>query len=67
MSAGDLGHDAQDVEANLTSKLDLCARWGAILLVDECDVFLEQRAATDIDRNKLVAGELIEVYLLSPY
>ncbi|CAK4033876.1 related to TOB3 (member of AAA-ATPase family) [Lecanosticta acicola] len=64
LSAGDLGHDASSVEANLESMLDLCARWRAILLVDECDVFLEQRAATDIDRNKLVAVflRLLEYY-----
>ncbi|KAH6999336.1 P-loop containing nucleoside triphosphate hydrolase protein [Ilyonectria destructans] len=41
MSAGELGDDASEVEQNLHRVLELSARWGAVLLLDECDVFLE--------------------------
>ena len=57
MSAGELGHTAHEVEERLHKVLELSTKWGAILLVDECDVFLEKRTTSDLERNKLVAGE----------
>ncbi|KAK4625708.1 uncharacterized protein CLAFUR5_05938 [Fulvia fulva] len=64
MSAGQLGFDADTVEARLHDVLKVCTKWGAVLLLDECDVFLEQRQITDIHRNKLVAVflRLLEYY-----
>jgi hypothetical protein len=35
--------------------LDICHAWGAILLLDEADVFLEKRNMHDIHRNALVS------------
>ncbi|KAL9093035.1 MAG: hypothetical protein Q9165_004173 [Trypethelium subeluteriae] len=55
MSAGDLGLDARSVESKLQSILEMCTRWNAILLLDEADVFLEQRSLHELDRNRLVS------------
>lgn len=55
MAAGDLGLDPRTVETKLQGVLDMCSRWGAILLLDEADVFLEQRSMHDLERNKLVS------------
>lgn len=55
MSAGDLGLDASEVEFRLQRVLDMCTRWNAILLLDEADVFLEQRSLHELERNKLVS------------
>jgi hypothetical protein len=44
MSAGDLGLDPRHVESKLQSILDMCTRWNSILLIDEADVFLEERS-----------------------
>ncbi|KAI1056714.1 hypothetical protein LB507_001645 [Fusarium sp. FIESC RH6] len=55
MSAGDLGADAYDIEENLTRILEMVANWNAVLLLDECDVFLEARSAHDIQRNRIVS------------
>ncbi|KAF1845411.1 P-loop containing nucleoside triphosphate hydrolase protein [Cucurbitaria berberidis CBS 394.84] len=55
MSAGELGETASEVEGSLTSVLGLTSKWGAILLLDECDIFLERRTTTDIRRNRLVS------------
>lgn len=33
----------------------MCTRWKAILLIDEADVFLEQRNLHELERNKLVS------------
>lgn len=55
LSTGDLGSDPWEVERELNSVLELVARWNAILLLDECDVFLEARSTHEIERNKIVS------------
>lgn len=55
MSAGDLGLDPRHVETKLQGVLDMCTRWNAILLLDEADVFLEERSLHELERNKLVS------------
>ncbi|KAF2720898.1 P-loop containing nucleoside triphosphate hydrolase protein [Polychaeton citri CBS 116435] len=55
MSAGDLGLDPHHVESKLQGILDMCTRWNAILLLDEADVFLEERSLHELERNKLVS------------
>ncbi|TAQ87206.1 hypothetical protein B7494_g4449 [Chlorociboria aeruginascens] len=55
MSAGDLGIKSSDVESSLTTILEMVAKWNAVLLLDECDVFLEARSAHDLERNKIVS------------
>ncbi|XXH01683.1 hypothetical protein Hte_008044 [Hypoxylon texense] len=64
MSAGELGNTAAEVEQNLRRVLDLSTKWGAVLLLDECDVFLERRTTHDLQRNKLVSVflRLLEYY-----
>lgn len=55
MSAGDLGIKSSEVETSLTTILEMVAKWNAVLLLDECDVFLEARSAHDLERNKIVS------------
>ncbi|KAK7917542.1 hypothetical protein PG985_011150 [Apiospora marii] len=55
LSSGDLGSESYEVERNLQRTLELVARWNAILLLDECDVFLETRSSHDLERNKVVS------------
>lgn len=64
MSAGELGNEADEVERNLQRALEISTKWGAVLLLDECDVFLEKRSAADIQRNMLVSVflRLLEYY-----
>ncbi|KAI9736323.1 MAG: hypothetical protein M1834_001209 [Cirrosporium novae-zelandiae] len=54
-SGGELGSTPAGLEAALKDILELSARWNAIILIDEADVFLEQRTAADIHRNSLVS------------
>jgi hypothetical protein len=56
LGAGDLGITARSVENCLDRALKLCAHWGAVLLIDEADVFMEQRSANNLQRNELVSG-----------
>ncbi|PIA94172.1 hypothetical protein CB0940_08049 [Cercospora beticola] len=64
VSAGQLGFDVETMEEKLQDVLDICAKWGAVLLLDEADVFLEQRQLTDLHRNRLVSIflRLLEYY-----
>ncbi|OAA67111.1 aaa family ATPase [Niveomyces insectorum RCEF 264] len=55
VSAGELGTDSRYLESELQKILDICHAWGAILLLDEADVFLEKRNMHDIHRNALVS------------
>ena len=55
MSAGDLGLESYNVESSLSNVLEMTTKWNAVLLLDEADVFLEQRSAHDLERNKLVS------------
>lgn len=55
VSAGDLGTEPTKLEKELQNILDVAHSWGAILLLDEADVFLEQRSIHDIHRNALVS------------
>lgn len=55
MAAGDLGLDPRSVEAKLQDVMQMCSRWGAILLLDEADIFLEERSLHELERNKLVS------------
>ncbi|KAG6004273.1 hypothetical protein E4U21_001285 [Claviceps maximensis] len=55
VSAGELGTSPGDVESELKRILSLCRSWGAILLLDEADVFLEKRNIQDVYRNALVS------------
>lgn len=55
VSAGELGTDPRTLEAELQKILDISHAWGAVLLLDEADVFLEKRTIQDIHRNALVS------------
>ncbi|KAL2004777.1 hypothetical protein VTN00DRAFT_3305 [Thermoascus crustaceus] len=55
MSAGDSGTEAARVEGVLKNLLRMIPKWGALLLLDEADVFLEARSSSDLARNELVS------------
>ncbi len=60
LSAGELGQRVEDVERRLRGALELAERWDAVLLFDECDVFLQERSVGaggmwDLARNEVVA------------
>ena len=55
MTCGDIGTDAESVEKYLESVLYIGTLWGCVVLLDEADVFLEERTPTDLQRNALVS------------
>ena len=44
------------MEEQLQSWFRLSEKWGAVMLIDEADVYLEKRQMTDLKRNSLVSG-----------
>ncbi|KAK7984661.1 P-loop containing nucleoside triphosphate hydrolase [Apiospora saccharicola] len=58
LTASDIGIDAKQVEENLSEHFKNAKNWGAILLIDEADIFMERRTVQDLTRNSLVAGFL---------
>jgi ATPase family associated with various cellular activities (AAA) len=55
VTCGDIGTGADEVEKYLESVLNLGKIWGCVVLLDEADVFLEQRSLEDLVRNALVS------------
>lgn len=55
MGAGDLGTTASELDDNLTQIFSISSSWGAVVLIDEADVFLEERSVHDLQRNAVVA------------
>ncbi|KAI1792767.1 P-loop containing nucleoside triphosphate hydrolase protein [Ganoderma leucocontextum] len=55
VGGGDLGTKAHSLDQALNSVLDIATSWNAIVLIDEADVFLEQRSLHDMERNAMVA------------
>jgi SpoVK/Ycf46/Vps4 family AAA+-type ATPase len=55
VTCGDIGTTPKRVEEYLESVLYLGRLWGCVVLLDEADVFLEERTLTDLQRNALVS------------
>ena len=55
MSAGDVGYASSSVEGRLLDLFEMVTRWNAVLLLDEADVFLEERSLHEMERNKIVS------------
>ncbi|KAF9258542.1 P-loop containing nucleoside triphosphate hydrolase protein [Marasmius fiardii PR-910] len=55
VGAGDLGTAPAGLDLALERVFEVATAWKAIVLIDEADVFLEQRSLHDLDRNAMVA------------
>ncbi|KAJ5263554.1 ATPase AAA-type core [Penicillium angulare] len=64
VTCGDVGTNAEEVEEYLESALNLGKIWKCVVLLDEADVFLQERTHEDLQRNALVSVFLrvIEYY-----
>ncbi|KAH6843479.1 hypothetical protein B0I37DRAFT_437847 [Chaetomium sp. MPI-CAGE-AT-0009] len=63
ITSGDLGSTPDAVESSLTEIFHLANVWDCILLLDEADVFLEEREKSDLKRNAVVSGKLVPPFL----
>ncbi|KAH7045281.1 P-loop containing nucleoside triphosphate hydrolase protein [Macrophomina phaseolina] len=58
LTCADIGTDPEKVEKRLQRWFKIAASWGAIMLIDEADIYMEHRQVQDLARNNLVAGFL---------
>ena len=59
LPSGELGQGIYSLQSKLRRAVEYVARWNAVLLIDEADVFLEKRetgSKSNLERNALVAG-----------
>ena len=59
ITAADLGHEPVNLEQNLLRFFKNATNWGAIVLLDEADVYLERRSSNDLGRNSIVSSKFI--------
>jgi AAA+ superfamily predicted ATPase len=55
VTCGDIGTRLKEVEKYLQTVLVLGKAWNCVLLLDEADVFLEERTLSDLERNSLAS------------
>lgn len=55
VTCGDIGTDPERLEERLEEIFDYAVTWGAVLLLDEADIFLQERDYTNLERNALVS------------
>ncbi|CAG8978561.1 hypothetical protein HYALB_00012435 [Hymenoscyphus albidus] len=55
LTCGDIGTDEVTVEDSLSKWFKLAEIWGAVILIDEADVYLERREVNELTRNGLVS------------
>src|SRR6266480_2829153 len=49
--------DTDDLEEEIEESFGRAMKWDAVLLIDECDTYLQKRSDQDSTRNRLVAGK----------
>ncbi len=54
MEMAEIGTNLADVEANLQKIFARAKKWNAVLLFDEADIFLSERAASELERSAIV-------------
>jgi len=54
VTVGELGTNTKDLETKLQEILEVAGIWNSVILLDEADVFLEQRGSVDVVRNAMV-------------
>ncbi|KAG9697758.1 P-loop containing nucleoside triphosphate hydrolase protein, partial [Aureobasidium melanogenum] len=55
VTCGDIGTHPEDIERYLDSVLFIGKTWDCVVLLDEADIFLEERSPSDLKRNALVS------------
>lgn len=55
LTCGDIGTEESGVEEHLSEWFSLGEKWGAVMLIDEADIYLESRKPGDLKRNDLVS------------
>lgn len=55
LSSGELGESSESVQKKLNEVLEITEAWGAVLLLDEADVFLAKRDDANLTRHAITS------------
>ena len=61
VTCGDLGTEPGELEKRLKTTFEYAVNWNAVLLLDEADVFSQERHVYDLKRNALISVFLREL------
>lgn len=61
LTVADIATQGTNIEAEVLKWFDLAEAWNAVLLVDDTDIFFQQRDNRGLARNGLVTGKLHNV------
>jgi hypothetical protein len=56
LSSGDVGLEPASAEKALGSYFAMAEKWGAVMLLDEADIFLAKRSHDELRRNAMVSS-----------
>lgn len=64
VGVGELGTSVDELETNLRNILDVATTWNAVVLLDEADIFMEERSDIHIEKNAMtgVFLRMLEYY-----
>ena len=51
--------EEDDLEAEIEESFSRAMKWDAVLLIDECDTYLQKRSDKESTRNRIVAGKCL--------
>lgn len=55
---------SDDLDEEIEDSFDLAMKWNAVLLIDECDTYLQKRSDRDATRNRVVASKSLTPNLI---
>ncbi|KAK4243514.1 P-loop containing nucleoside triphosphate hydrolase protein, partial [Corynascus novoguineensis] len=58
LTCADIGVKPDEIESSLLQWFKVAQDWGALVLIDEADIYMEERQTQDLERNHVVAGFL---------
>ena len=62
-NAIELGGSGSDVEKRMSELFSLAVRWNGIVLLDEADVYMQDRALNNLQTNQLVSSKFLLGFL----
>lgn len=57
ITCGNIGTKPDEVQNNLQTMFYMANKWNCVMLLDEADVFLQERDERDMERNAVVSGK----------
>src|SRR5215469_8823496 len=57
LHGGSIFYEPDELEEEIEESFSRATKWDTVLLIDECDTYLQKRSDSDSMRNRVVAGK----------